>query len=462
MIGKICYFIFFSTVVFFIGCESSKKTSATYFGGKIINPKSNFVVLYKDAEVIDTILLNKKHRFFKKFEDFKEGFYYFSHGGENQYVYLEKSDSLMIRLNTWDFDESLVFAGKGAERNNILIDCFLEDKNDTKFFSKIVGLEPQAFKQKTDSLLSIKKEAYDDYILNHPLETVGFKEILNVALTYPLYARIERYPVIHVKYSKDSVFHKIEDFFSHRKEININNKDLMYYPPYTRYVRNYLYNETYALGHPLDVTEYSSDFTVDLMNIINSRVDSKTSKDAFLKQTVLWHFYRKSSCDVNKKPFEMFFELSSNKKDINLLENLLADTKKLHQKKQLPNFYIYDMLGSKKPINHIIKKKKSFIFFWNPQYVSEDYLAPRINNLINNYPDIHFITVKIDGSKDEKISKLDIKNQYYINSSNDVNQYLTSKLPRSIIVDQNGIIENGYASLSSRKLVRQLKEFSKN
>ena len=24
----------------------------------------------------------------------------------------------------------------------------------------------------------------------------------------------------------------------------------MYYPPYYRYVKNYLYNETYSLGHP--------------------------------------------------------------------------------------------------------------------------------------------------------------------------------------------------------------------
>ena len=461
MLGKIYYFIFFCSIVLFIRCESSKKTSVTYFGGKIINPKSNFVVLYKSAKVIDTISLDNKHRFIKKFKNFEEGFYYFSHGGENQYVYLEQSDSLMIRLNTWDFDESLVFAGKGAERNNILIDCFLEDENNTKFFSEIVRLEPTSFKHKIDSLLFVKKEAYNNYILNHPLETDGFKEILNVALTYPLYSRIERYPVIHVRRSKDTVFHKIEDFFSHRNEININNKNLMYYPPYTTYVRNYLYNETYALGHPLNVTEYSSAFTSDLLNIIHKKVDSETSKNAFLKQTVLWHFYRKSSCDVNKKPFEIFFELSSNKKDINLLGSLLADTKKLHQTKQLPNFYIYDMLGSKRAIKKIIKRKKSFIFFWNPEYVSKEYIASRIDNLTKRFPNIHFITIKIDGNKDETIPKLDIKNQYYINSSNDVNQYLTSKMPRSIIIDQNGIITNGYASLSSRKLNHQLKEFSK-
>jgi hypothetical protein len=462
MISKFYYFIFFCSIVFFVGCESSKKPSTTYFGGKIINPKSNFIVLYKAAEVVDTILLDKNHRFIKKLEKIEEGFYYFSHGGENQYIYLENNDSLMIRLNTWDFDESLVFAGKGAERNNILIDCFLEDESDNNFFRKIVGLEPQAFKQKTDSLLSVKKEAYNNYVLNHPLETDGFKEMLNVALTYPLYSRIERYPVIHVRHSNDSIFHKIEDFFSHRSEIDINNKNLMYYPPYTRYVRNYLYNETYALGHPLDVMEYSSDFTVDLLNIINSKVDSKTSKDAFLKQTVIWHFYRKSSCDVNKKPFETFFELSSNKRDINLLENLLADTKKLHQTKPLPNFHIFDMLGSEREITQIIKRKKSFIFFWNPEYVSKDYIAPRINYLMTNYPKVHFITVKIDGSKDDTIPGLDIKNQYYINTSNEVNQYLTSKMPRSIIVNRNGMIENGYASLSSRKLAHQLKAFSKN
>lgn len=462
MISKYFHILFCCFVTFLLSCNTPTKNTKIYFGGKIINPKSNFVVLFKSGEVIDTILLDKNNRFLKKFNNLKEGFYYFNHGIENQYLYLEENDSLMLRLNTWDFDESLVFAGKGAERNNILIDCFLEDEKDNKFFSKIVLLEPHLFKKKIDSLLLIKKEAYNNYVLSHNSETEGFKKMLNVALTYPIFSRIERYPVIHVRRTSDTVFHNIEEFFDHRQEIEINNNDLMYYPPYTKYVRNYLYNETYALGHSLKSTEYSSNFTSDLLKTIDTKIESETSKNAFLKQTVLWHFYRKSSCEVNIKPFEIFFNLSSNKEDISQLENLLADTKKLHKNKKLPDFHINDTKGNKRYSNTLFDNKKSFVFFWNPKYVSEEYIASRIKYLQKNYPKVNFFTVKIDGKKDEIIPNLNIRNQYFIENSNDFNQFLTSKMPRSIIVDEKGIITNGYASISSRKLNKQLHEFCEN
>lgn len=461
MISNYFSSLFYFITVFLLSCSTVTKNSKIYFGGKIINPKSNHVVLFKSGKIIDTILLDKNNRFLKKFENLKEGYYYFNHGIESQYMYLEENDSLMLRLNTWDFDESLVFAGKGAERNNILIDCFLEDERDNIFFSEIALLEPHHFKHKIDSLLSQKNEAYNNYILSHPSETKGFKTMLKIALTYPIFSRIENYPIIHIRRTTDTIFHSIEDFFTHRKDIQINNNNLMYYPPYAKYVRDYLYNQTYALGHSSKSTEYSSNFTTDLLHIINNKIESETSKNAFLKQTVLWHFFKKSSCDVNEKPFEIFFDLSTNKEDITQLERLLKDIKKLHKNNKLPNFYTFDVNGKKQLSKNLTQKRKCLIFFWNPKYVSKEYIASRINYLQIKYSKIEFLTVKIDGNNNDIIPNLDVKNQFFIETKNEFNQFLTCKMPRSIIVDEKGIILNGYASISSRKLNDQLYEFCK-
>ena len=46
-----------------ISCKSNPKDTSTYFGGKIINPKSNHVVLYSMEEVIDTFHLNENDKF---------------------------------------------------------------------------------------------------------------------------------------------------------------------------------------------------------------------------------------------------------------------------------------------------------------------------------------------------------------------------------------------------------------
>ena len=137
MIKNLLHIILLITITAFVGCTSNSKNTATYFGGKIINPKSKYVVLFSMEKVIDTLFLNKDNRFLGKLENANEGLYYFAHGNENQFIYLEQQDSLMLRLNTWDFDESIVYAGKGAERNNILIDCFLQEERDNKMFYKL-------------------------------------------------------------------------------------------------------------------------------------------------------------------------------------------------------------------------------------------------------------------------------------------------------------------------------------
>ena len=463
MIKYLLNFIFVFSIVTFTSCNSDSENSVTYFGGKIINPKSNHVVLFSMDKVIDTFFLNDHNKFIGELSNATEGLYYFKHGVENQYIYLEPQDSLMLRLNTWDFDESLVFAGKGAERNNILIDCFLEDEKDNKMFYKLNKLSPDHFQHKMESLLKLKLNTYKDYIENHPEETSAYNSILKVALTYPIYSRIERYPIAHVKHSNTKDFPTTkESFYNHRKHVNINKDSLMYYYPYSKYISNYLYNMTYSLGHKPMVDEYSSKFTIDLLNTINDKIKTPVYKNALLKQTVIQHFYKKSSCDINENAFREYFELSSNNIDKQHVKQLLRDSKSLMKGNKIMDFVVSDFNNTKHQIKDIIKGKNTFLFFWNPEYVSPMYISTRMNYFSNKFPEIQFIQIKIDGTDKDKIHKLDIKNQYFIDTESKANNFLASKMPRSIIINKKGIVTNGYASISSKKVYSQLKELTKN
>ena len=463
MFKNLHHLILLFAVTAFISCDSKSKSTATYFGGKIINPKSNFVILYSMEKVIDTLFLGKNNKFLGKLKNANEGLYYFVHGNENQYIYIEPQDSLMLRLNTWDFDESIVYAGKGAERNNILNDCFLEDEKDNKKFYQLNKLEPKEFQQEIDALLKFKEQTYNEYVLNHPEETTGFKNVLNAALSYPIYARIERYPIAHVKYNNKIEFHKLgNSFYRHRKVANINNDSLMYYPPYSQYVINHLYNTTYEKGHKPMTQQYSVEFTEDLLKTINDNITSKETKNALLKQTVIGHFYKKSSCNINKEAFNTYFDLSTSDKDKDHVRQLMLDNKNLHGGQKINDFSVNDLNEAKHSIKSIIKNKNTFLFFWNPKYVSPDYISSRINFLSQKFPEIQFVLVKIDGNAKSRIKKLDIKNQYYITPKSEANYFLTSKLPRSIIINKKGVITNGFASISSRKIHSELKYLSKN
>jgi len=108
---KLLFISSLSSTALFISCADILKggDSASYFGGEIINPNSKYVYLCKDNEVIDTIELDKNNRFFQKYDTLSSGMYTFKHDPEYQYIYFDKGDSLMIRLNTREFDNSLTF-----------------------------------------------------------------------------------------------------------------------------------------------------------------------------------------------------------------------------------------------------------------------------------------------------------------------------------------------------------------
>ena len=463
MIKKSFYILLTLTLIIFVSCKSSSKSTSTYFGGKIINPKTDYVVLFEMEKAVDTFFLDDNNRFLGKIDFKNEGLYYFKHGREHQYLYIEPKDSLLIRLNTLNFDESLVFSGKGAQRNNFLLDCFIDEEKDNQKFYEYYLLNPSDFKQKVDSLEKTKLLKLEDFFKRDLNETDKFKEFLSIAITYPLYSKIEDYPIKHSLLSNAKDFPKLtENFYSHRKNVNLNKESLIYYYVYSNYLTNYLYNKTYSKGFEPNTKDYSGDFSTAMLNIIEENIQSEKTKNILLRQTINSHFFRKSSCDTNDEVFNTYFALSTNEEDKNQIKNLLEDSKLQKTGKKISNFILTDYTNKSFNSNDLLKDQNSLIYFWNSKYVSEDYLASRIGYLISNNPGVQFIGVKIDGNSASHIKGLDINNQYFIDSSSNANTFLTSKLPRTILVNKDGLIVNGYASFSSKKIYNQVKDLAKN
>ena len=98
-----------------LSCQNKDKNSeVTILGGQIINPKMDYVLLSHHDNKIDTIALNTNGSFNFQCENLQTNLYIIKHG-ELQYIFIEPGDSIMFRLNTVGFDESLAFSGKGAE-----------------------------------------------------------------------------------------------------------------------------------------------------------------------------------------------------------------------------------------------------------------------------------------------------------------------------------------------------------
>ncbi len=446
------FFIFISLAM--VSCNTKPDKEYTYFGGKIVNPKGEYVILYNNGdEVIDSLHLNKDNTFSSKLQDLKSGLYCFKHGTEYQYVFLEPKDSLLIRLNTWDFDESLVFSGKNAIRNNVLIEAFLENELQNKQFYKYYNLNAKDFKNKVDSLKRTKDEYIKNYTTKNNEESEVFLNVLKIALNYPLYTKLESFVIDNsLKQTPEDL--NINAFTKHRETASIDSDSLMFYTPY----RNYVYSNLYSDVYQKKIKDDSDDFTIALLNVINTKIKSPKLRNKLLKETTIRHFYKKSSCGINKKAYETYVSLSTDPADKKEISSLLNDVKHISKNHEIPDFNLSSHDGAIEKITDVIKDKNAVIYFRNKQYSSDNWVASRMNYLINNHPNIKFLVVNIDADKYKHVKDLNIEHQYYLHEKSNAHQFLTSKYPRMILVNDKGIVINGFCALSSKKIEKQISD----
>ena len=167
-----------------------------YFGGEIVNPQNNFILFLKDNEVIDTIYLDSKNRFLHKFDSLAPGLYTFKHLPEYQYVYFDKNDSLMVRLNTHNFDNSIAFCGRGDEKNNYLIDAFLKNEQDRSYLYDILDKDAEVFIHKIDSSFQLRKKEYNKNKAEIQWSET-FDKVALADLNCNYFYKRELYPYVH-------------------------------------------------------------------------------------------------------------------------------------------------------------------------------------------------------------------------------------------------------------------------
>jgi hypothetical protein len=462
------YLIFLIVVIFNFSCSQiSKETTSIYFGGEIVNPRTNYVLLLKDEQIIDTLFLNKDNRFLTKYDDLNEGLYTFKHGLEFQYIYLEPADSLLVRLNSWDFDESIVFSGKGSGKNEFLLNLFLQNEKEEKDMFAYFDLNEDEFQSKIDSFQNEKEIIYQNFSSNEDEISEGFKYLTNVAINYPLYRLKEIYPYYYKKAHKLDSFPTIsENFYNYRKDINLNEDNLLYFYPYQNYIVNFLYNQSYQ---EKEKDTAKSDLTINVLNAVVNNISSEEIKNTLLKRIVVNDFLKsKTTCTINSEKLAIFLDNCTNQEYLEQVQNLVNDSKFVENDKSLPDFDILSYNNDNiKNINDVIKNQKTVIYFWSTEYMSSDYLVSRVKFLQDKYPKIQFIGVQmqpgyIDVTTDSKLKLLDTNKQFKLSTTSYANNFLTSRYPRIILINSNNLVTNGFTYLDSKNLDKELNKLQIN
>jgi len=455
------YFISTILIILTFSCKTTDKDNiVTYFGGEIINPKSNFVLLLKDEKIIDTLLLDDNNRFLNEYNSLEEGLYTFKHGIEFQYIYLKPTDSVLVRLNTWDFDESLVFSGKGSTKNEFLINLFLQNEKEEYEMYRYFSLDEVDFQKKIDSLANERITIFNNFSISENKVSEGFKNLTTAAINYPLYRLKEVYPYYYKRFHKLDKFPKVSDnFYDFRNKTNLNEENLVSFYPYQNYVVSYLYNLSYQLQ---EKDPSKDNITINILNSTIENVKLEDFKNTLLKRILVNDFLKsESTCSINQQELDIFLNNCSSQLYINEVKNLVNDSKFVTIDKPLQNFGIVSYNNNISTINDIIKGENSVIYFWSTAFMSSDYLVNRIKFLESNYPNTLFIGINMQTSTEDittepNLKLLDITKQFKLTKESFAYNYLTSKHPRTIIINSDGVVKNGFTYLDSKKLRSEL------
>ena len=374
----------------------------------------------------------------------------------------------MLRLNTWDFDESLVYAGKGAERNNILIDCFLEEEKENKMFYEFNKLEPKDFKVKVDSILNLKLATYDNYIKNHPKVTDGFKEIFKVSLTYPTYNKIERYPIKYAYHSNTNCFPETdENFYDYRNEINYNDEFLSSHHNYNKFLRYNLSNLSLKTHDNHDANacydRKSLCYNLDRLVLIDSLVTNNEIKEDLLHYYTLNFLNRNKIIKSNSSIIDYYTSISNNNEGKDKIRRYAIALNNLKAGSEFPVTKLIATNNPETSAGNIINSP-TVICFWSQTYYDHFKESQhKINELSNKYPEVKFVIINIDNYeldtvlKALKRNRFSLENQYqFKNPEKSKEDLAIYPMTKAFIVDKNKKIVNSKANIFSKNFEEQL------
>lgn len=451
------YFLYSLPLLFlsFTSCEKSfgDDNYEAYFGGEIINPQNNFVLFLKDDKVIDTIFLDKNNRFLHKFDSLAPGLYTFKHLPEYQYIYYEKNDSIMVRLNSLDFDNSISFCGRGDEKNNFLIDLYLQNEQDRSTLYEVLDREAKPFIKNIDSTYKIRKSHY----LKRKTEigwSEGFDVVAQAGIDFNHYYKKELYPYAHKYKTGHDISNLLpENFYDYRNKIKYDNTDFTNFSPFIKYVNIMLSNVSYDKNKG-SFDEMSLENSIIKLNIADTLIKNQKTKNSVLNNIAYMYLLEDQNMYNNKTFIDRYLQLSTDKEQQKEVTEIYNSVKNLNIGNKLPTIQLIDENLNPILLETVTSNKESVIFFWTSHADSHlKSVHRRVREFQKKYPDVNFIAVNVDDTNENWKNALknnDLRDVTELKSTNfeEIKKlWVITKIHRTIILDKNGIIKKGFSNL---------------
>jgi len=444
---KILLLLLLFTSLFSCKNKEENNVQTTWISGQVVNPTLDYVIFARGNDILDTVKLDSNNFFLYKTDKIKSGLYSFKHS-ENQVFYIEPGDSLLMHINTLDFDESLAYSGKGGEENNLLMDFYLMNETENQNLSKWYGLSSKDFEQKIDSLRETKLKNYGNFLENNEVNE-DFKKIALANITYDYYSKKEMYAAANMGHPNKFD----ENYFDYRKDINFDLSNLKFYYPYYRLLNRYFDNMVFSEFGKTQMDRSSFQFNYKKIQLIDSLIPSDSLKNNLLRLNAYNYLINAKNAEEEKRFFATFKKINTNEKYLDEIENLVEATLKLTAGNTIPNILLVSTDNVAKDLQSIVNKP-TVLYFWSARSAAQyKNIHNRASELKSKYPEYDFIGINTDTHFKkwrETVNKTGYNpsKEFQLENVADAEKKLVlTSMSKAIILDKNSVILEGKTNM---------------
>jgi len=434
-----------------------------YFGGEVANPTCSYVLFCKDNKVIDTIPLKKDNTFFKKFDSLTPGLYTFKHNPEFQYIYFDKNDSIKVHIDSKDFDESVIFCGRGDQKNNYLMDMYLRNENDRNNMFESFDYDLKKYNAFIDKTNKDNVKFY-----NSKKEEIKWNDEFDVyakaIVEFPYYTKKEVYPFIHKMRTGEDVSDKLpKDYYTYRNKIDYSNESLTEFSPFVMYL-DHMLNNVGAIkyhNHFSDV-DLALKININKLNIADSLITNQKVKNIVLNNIALKYLLQDQNMVNNQEFLKTYYKYSTDKSKKNEILKIGNAIQLLTVGRKLLEVQLIDADGKIVSSNNIITKKTVF-FFWSEKLNSHLIAThKKVLEFKAKHPDYNFVAINLDENQEQW--KLDLKKYNFgtitelrcANFEDIKAKWAITKVHRTLIINADKTIKNGFTNMFDVNFEKEL------
>lgn len=439
----------FWVFVLSISLSLNARSGKVEISGTIKNHTAESIAIAKlnDQKVESDKIDSEGH--FKMAVKIEDGYYKLKYGRNTTFIYLYPKDDLKINFDAENLQETLTFSGKGAARNNYLINKARVTDKITKDLKAFYGVEEDAYLKNIDSVKNVHLNALEQYDTRNFFDKAEKK-----SLEYERLFSIQNYASSREFYLGDEV-EPSSEFYQPIEKLDLSDKSDFKTQPFYRYLVTSIWMQRF---------EETKNFKEMLRLVRNVKNDE-------LAVNLIKRFYSKIS--VKEERASDYYKLL---KRCTNYQPFLDAAKKKYQK-ILSKQYLKE--GEKSPdfSYEDINDNKVSLSDFRGQYIYIDIWAtwcapclkqiPYLKKIEKRYHDknIVFLSISVDkkSSKSKWKNMVEKKNLTGVHLFSDnsfkskfMKEFSVTSIPRFILINPKGEIIDNDAPRPSYDMTKEL------